>query len=262
MSDEDTQQGVINEAPPTSTQPNADNQEQQPVKTEQPNAIPYPRFHQLIEEKNEFKKQVQDLQNQVQQLQSTPVQKEPNQDDFDTDEGYVAAKIEYQTERLLEQKLQQFNERQQREAENRNYQQQRQSFGQRVSQYAEKNPGFDKAMMENPNFQLNDTISRAVVQVKDQDANGVDVGAKLYHHLASNPAITYHLNTLPPTQATFELGQIVSNLKGPSAPPATTSAPPPMTPVTGGAVTNRDDPADAESIDEYVAMRMKKLSGR
>lgn len=80
-----------------------------------------------------------------------------------------------------------------------------------------------------------------------------EVGPALLYQLASDPRKAAEINAMSPIEVAREIGRLEGKTSLPK-PRTTTTAPPPLNTLSGGASLTKNNPADM-SMDEYVAWR-------
>ena len=177
---------------------------------------------------------------QSQKPPETPVQPatypdlvKPRSDDFETDEEFVEALVEWKAEV----KQRQWSERQDADSRQRavhNW------HGAARAKYVD----WDRV------FHDNLPVSTTMAEVLLQSEAGVDVA----YHLGQNPAETQRIANLPPSRQAYELGRLETKLANQPPPQRTqTKAPAPTSPV-GGKETPAKKPEDM-TLAEYEAWR-------
>ena len=209
------------------------------------------RINQLTWEKHEAERRAKELEDKlqaasesrpdpVQAIQDIPV---PNYTDFPTDEDYQAALQRYNVqtfERLQQQTVLQ----QEQQAAERERNERRRSYQEKIASYASTHDGFVEAI-SNSNVHVSDDIAE-ILETSDK-------AGELTHWLAENADEALRINNLPTVLAARELGRIEATLDA-VAPKKVSDAPPPMTEVAGSD-TQSADLRDDMDIDEWMARR-------
>lgn len=179
--------------------------------------------------------------------QDQPVQK-PTRDAFQSDEEFIEAVADWKAEQRIQEA---FSKREEAERQRREVEETQR----RQMTYAER---AEAAVKEIPDFY--EVVSASDIPVSDAVRDVLiesDKGPELAYHLAKNPDVAEHLNTLSPLAAARELGRIEATLSKPAVQPKpVTKAPAPIKPIGQGQAATK---APTEmSMDEYKAMRAKQ----
>lgn len=202
-----------------------------------------------------MKRKNQYLQSEIlrlQELASKPAAEEdkaPREEDFGGDWGkYIAATAAYEAAKAVKGTLEA-----DKQTANKNRVAELQSevladFEERTEAFKSKAKDFDDVVsgFVNKGGKFSDAVRELVVES--------DVGPQLTYHLAKNPSVANKLNSLPPLQAAKEIARLEDALSKPST--KATGAPPPITPIKGGAGPGVD--LASADMETYVAMRRKQ----
>lgn len=108
-------------------------------------------------------------------------------------------------------------------------------------------PDFDE-VIANENVTITETMGMAILNS--------DHGPKIAYHLGKNPAEAARIAALSPARQLLALGALEVTL---NAPPKTTTAPDPITPIKGGRANPAPKTPHEESMEEYAARRASEL---
>lgn len=172
----------------------------------------------------------------------------PTRDAFQSDEEFIEAVADWKAEQRIQEA---FSKREEAERQRREVEETQR----RQMTYAER---AEAAVKEIPDFY--EVVSASDIPVSDAVREVLiesDKGPELAYHLAKNPDVAEHLNTLSPLAAARELGRIEATLSKPAVQPKpVTKAPAPIKPIGQGQAATK---APTEmSMDEYKAMRAKQ----
>lgn len=235
--------------PSGGTQPASEPAASTPAQDNKPGSdtimIPKPRLDEALVRMHRAEARLRELEAGKQQPQGqapNPNAAPPKQEDFATYEEYLDARADFRAEQkyaALEQKRQQTE--QVRAFEDR-VAKAEVNWAQKWTEAAAKDPAAIQA------------IQAAVIPLRGdlqvnlkEHANPIALGK----HLATDPALTMELNSLPPDLAVRRMWEIGQSLAGSKTQPASASkAPPPISPVGAGktntAVGYRDDMSQEE----------------
>lgn len=183
--------------------------------------------------------------------------KAPKEEDFGGDWGkFIAATTAYEARKVIREELS-AKEKQANQSRVAELQTEVLSeFEERTEAFKAKAPDFDDVIEKftESGGKFSDTVRDLVLDSED--------GPALAYFLAKNPKITKDLNSLTPLQAAKQLGQIEASLSRPQR--KATSAPPPVTPPSGGASPPVDltSLAKSDNVEAYAAMRRKQREAR
>lgn len=176
-------------------------------------------------------------------------QGEPQLDNFDSYEQYIAALADYKAD----QKIKAWQEQQTQQQTQQQAEQARAAFQTKALEYAAES-GLDD--FQQVAFSPMLPVSEAMAEVIQQS----DVGPQLLYQLGQNPGEAQRISQLPPVQAARELGRMEYQLS--SVPPKKqTSAPDPVQPVSGGGGPATLDP-DRMSADQWLEWRNNQLRSK
>lgn len=182
-----------------------------------------------------------------QHVEQTPAQDRPVLENFSSYEEYTEALADWK----VEQKFAQREQRQQAETAAQAAQRQEAEFAARIRDAAAKTPEVMDA--------INDRtlpISPAMGDVIRSVANGPDV--VLYLHQNRDEAA--RLYDMPPHVAAFELGRLAAGIQ-PAQPRRITTAPPPITPLSGG-VAAHSVPVEKMTDAQFAKWRRDQIRQR
>lgn len=191
----------------------------------------------------ELEKRLAALEQRSTLSQEKPDDKEPTLDKFDSFDEYVAAKAEWVAAKKIESAL---LEREQREKEQnaaRERQATLESWDKRVKDATAEMPDFED-VLENSDVPMTPVMQDAIMDS--------DVGPKLAYYLATNPEEAMKIVAMSPIAAIRAIGRIEEKLAAPVA-KKTTSAPAPITSVSGKAAVKKDP--GQMSDEEYAKWR-------
>lgn len=177
------------------------------------------------------------------QPQAVSQEGEPQLDAYEDYDQYVKDLAGYQAKQIIDQER---TAAQQRVVEEQKFQAIT-SFNQKENEFAQKHEDY---------FQVTRDPSVAITEPMIDVLSASDIGAELTYHLASNKDEAMRIAQLSPIQQARELGIMEARLKTP--PPKTqTSAPEPITPVSGNEAPLQD--MENMSIDDWMKARQKQL---
>ncbi len=126
------------------------------------------------------------------------------------------------------------------------------AYNDRLDDVKDRIPDFDTVMQGSKGVAIRDDVLGLIL--------GDSKGPLIAYHLAKNPDKVDALNGMHPIEAAREIGSLSARIRGPMAKKATSAPPPPSRP-SGGAVPRGKNYADM-SMDEYVRARAGELKGR
>lgn len=209
------------------------------------------RISQLTREKYEERRQREELQQRLEQIESklTDSQPEPQKPkfaDFDSDSDYERALDDYYAKKTEHEREKAVREQRQQEQQQRQLQEQQQNatkFLADIQAKKEKFQDFD-TVLNDPTFaQIANHYKPEIVSM----IQGSDKNVELFYHLGTHLDDAEKIAALPPVQAARELALIESRLGTPD-PKKVTNAPPP-TKSTSGSATNKKDFSDPKARD-------------
>jgi len=216
--------------------------EAQPVEPERKSGAEK-RISQLVYEREEAKREVKRLQEQL----SQPEGDAPRENDFENYDDYVAAKAVHAMEqRQREQQQQQLQARQQALIAER-----QQQFQAQVIEAKGKYADFEQVAF-NPQVPITEGVAQLLTTT--------DKGADIAYHLGKNPEVAQRLAQMDPLQAAIEIGKIEANLKLPQ-PKTVTDAPEPLAPVGGGGDAGAADPSNM-TTEQFIEWRYQQLNSK
>ena len=251
------------EQPATPQEPEEDNQDGQqtpaepdPGAQEPDKTVPYKRFSKIyghakhLERENaQLKAQLggqppQGHQQQEQRQPQQPTQPEPQEDQFESYADYVKALAAWQTQ----QGIAQFQEQTATERQQRESQDLRRTFDQRLADGAAKIKGYDEVEPFIPNG-----LEEHVLHAENP--------AALAHYWGQHPEEALALLDLPPGLAAQEIGKLQVRLSTPATPaPRTEQTAFPPVKTVGGQETSPGKKIEDMSMEEY-ARHMNKKDG-
>ena len=174
----------------------------------------------------------------------------PTLDKFDNFEDYMAARVAYEAEKVVDGRL---SKAQQMEAERRaQYEQHRvmSSWQDRQVAAIEKYADFEEVVGES-DVPISREMGQAIVES--------DVGTDIAYYLAQNPDEAKRIASLSPIRQIAEIGKLEDRVSKPAA-KALTKAPEPITP-TGSRAKADKDPSQM-SDKEFAEWRRKQIAKR
>lgn len=109
---------------------------------------------------------------------------------------------------------------------------------------------FDELVMQNKALPVTEAMRDALF--------AIDKGPEVLYHLANNPDEAFRVANLSPYAQAVEIGRLEARMSMPK-PKTTTSAPPPITPLSGGG-ESVNDPNNA-NIDDWMKRRNAEVFG-
>lgn len=219
----ETAQPVVTE--PEVLEPSAENSEPKPEKT-----FTQAELDEIISKRLE--KERRKLERELRQQAPAPVSN-PQPEQYATDEAYQDALVSARAEKLAMEREQQ-----------RQIQTIVQTFEEREDEWRDEHPEYDVKVKQNGNLPITYPMRDAIYLA--------DNGPAIAMHLADNLAEAKRISNLPPMAQALAIGEISRDLKSKPVAPRTTSAPPPIKPVTpsgGNPVYDTTDPRAAEHMD-------------
>lgn len=135
---------------------------------------------------------------------------------------------------------------------------QRQVFKQAVDGINERGrkdfPDYDSVVLNNPAIVVTETMAAVLAQTEN--------GQKIAYYLGNNPGESHRIASLPEVLQGVEIGRLESRLN--SAQKKTTTAPPPIKPVSAAPIGNNepDSTKNPEAWAKWEAARVKALGRR
>lgn len=217
------------------------------------------KFQRRIERKNADlaaeRMRSQMLQERLERLeaQANPRQRDdavPTLDKFDNFEDYMAARVAYEAEKVVETRLSRV---QQQEAARKAQEAQTKvisSWQEKQAAAADKYPDFEEVVSES-DAPVTPSMSQAIVES--------DVGADIAYYLAQHPDEAKAIANLSPIRQIAAIGRLEEKVIKPP-PRKTTEAPPPIKPAGSKSQTDKD-PSEM-SAAEFAAWRKKTIAAR
>lgn len=164
---------------------------------------------------------------------------EPKPENFDTWEAYQSAKINYEINKRVDEKVSAAVIAR--------------TFDQKIGETAKTKPDVLRAIQD-PSF----IVSSSVAQLIRESENPGD----LILHLYANPTERYRISQLPLSQAAKEIGKIEARLDTPPTMKTRTisQAPEPTRPLAGKGTLSVDE--DSISDDEWIRRRNQEVHGK
>jgi hypothetical protein len=237
-----------------------------------PENVPYSRFQEQTQKKNEYKTEVENLKQQMNVLnmqllkqnqpainqQPQQVQEElpakPNPSDFADgtyDEKYIEklSNYHYKMNKMKEQS--EASQRAQAERDVVNAQQ----HNMRAALFQQQNPDYFVVAENNPYVSQYPNSMRSAIVASDKSP-------EIAYHLGKNPTEALRIANSP--NPSFEIGKIAAKLSTDTTKKQVSMAPQPITPVGNTNTANEKQPGqDKMSYDEYKAkMNAKESSAR
>lgn len=211
------------------------------------------RINELTRQRHDEKRAAEEARAEAEYWKSQAIQKEPESqapqptgkpqvDQYDSYEDYLEALSDYK----VEQRLSQGAEERQRQEQEQHFAAQRDAFHKR----AEKLEVDDFVeVVYNPSLTISEEMQRLAFES--------DKGPEILYHLGKNPAEAARIAVMSPAQAGRAIGMLEASL---TLPPAkhVSSAPPPITPITGGGEPPKVDP-DKMTPDQWRDWRNEQL---
>ena len=177
--------------------------------------------------------------------QAIAPQGKPILDTYASYEEYVEALADWKVETRLGAERENQSKAQQEAARA----EQARTFQSRAETVRESHPDFDE-IVRNPLLPISEAMAE-VAQLSEK-------GPELLYHLGLNPQEAERIYRLPPYLQAMEMGRLEARLSRPTR--AQTSAPDPISPVSGAAGSQTVDP-DSMTTEQWVAWRNKQLRG-
>lgn len=172
---------------------------------------------------------------------------------FQTTEEYVEAVAEWKADQILSKKLTELEGQQKQRAQAAQQEQVLSTYREREEQARGKYADFDEVAY-NPQLPITDAMA-GVIQHSDE-------GTDIAYYLGKNPAEAMRIAKLPPFLQATELGKLTAKIAAPTK-PNVSSAPPPISPVTGRSgqfVVDTSDPKSLEKLgtSAWIAAERKR----
>lgn len=199
----------------------------------------------LARERRSFER---DQQAQRQSVSDPTATGEPTRDQFDSDEAFEDARIDYRANMRLYQR--QVETEQQRVMD---------AHLDREEKAREKYDDYD-TVVRNPNLAISPLMADVIRRT--------DIGPEMIYHLGQNPDEARRIFDLPPVLQAKELGKLEAKLVTEPPTRKTSSAPAPITPIrtpaSKAAVHDTTDPRSIESMDtsEWIAAENRREQAR
>ena len=152
------------------------------------------------------------------------IQTEPKVDDFSTYEDYLSALADHRADAKVNAKFAEMQQAESQKTAARQRAERDQAFQAKVQDFREAHDDFD-SVVQNPSL----PISQDMVTL----LNISDKGPELLYHLGKNPNEAARIAALPRDHAAMEMGRLEARL-GAIRPKTSTSAPPPIEPLSEG----------------------------
>lgn len=212
------------------------------------------RINELTRQRREAEQRAQEAEERAQRLLAQYEQQEnkkpPSLEDFGYDQdAYQQALAEYflqQNQRVVQQGIAAQHSEEAKIARERAESMVRESFMARASDFAAERPDYAQKI-SNPQFVQTPEIHQGIMQA--------DNGPELAYHLASNLELNARINSMPTHMALMELGRLSAQLSAPK-PVKTSSAPPPVEPVTPKGKVDKSP--EEMTTKEYHQWRLKR----
>jgi hypothetical protein len=235
------------------TTPDVAEQPEQPEQPEKHKAGFQKRIAELVQERNDYRRSLEQERRRIDQLVELVTQKQepekapeaPTLESVGYDESkYQAAIVEYakaEARKEVQQTLRTEREQSQRQAKT-------ESFKTREAEYAKGVDDYVDAVYD-PNTPISQTMAEVIADS--------DLGPQLAYHLAKNRAEAQAIYGMSPVAAARELGRLEAKLSVPKPPPVS-KAPPPAPVVKATEPEINEDP-DTMSIDKWMKWREKQI---
>lgn len=215
------------------------------------------RIDKITREKYDALREAEYLRGQLEaQKQPKPVEtvqdvKPVKMEDFDTEEAYITAQVNRQTQERIDIAMRERDERVRNDSVRADRDRVNEAFKGRCDAFSANNPDFE-AVAFNSAVQASEAVVEAVVMS--------DNGPAVAYHLGKNPAEAARISALSPTLAAIEIGKIESKLNAPQA-KTLTQATAPHEPVGAGSSTETGLRDDMPIVD-WMAQRNKDDAAR
>lgn len=171
------------------------------------------------------------LETRQQPVQRQSDDSEPTIDKFDNFDQYVAAKAEYIAKKQIESTLTEREKRQKADYEAAERTKTVESWNKRIAAATVEIPDFDEVLASS-DVPMTSSMQQAIMES--------DIGPKLAYYLANNPDEATTIAGMSPIGAIRALGRLEERLTSQKPVVKTTSAPAPISPVTGRASVKKD----------------------
>lgn len=208
------------------------------------------RINQLVFQREEEKRRANELEERLSQLEAKaqqPAQQTvKTEEDFNYDSGaYAAYLAEEKANQIVEQRLTQFQNKQQQDAAAAEMKQLSDQFHRKQAEYAAQNPQYADLYVQGANAITSENLAGYLLRSENS--------VKLHEKLLSNPSELFRIQSLPNHQQNMELAKMDAVLSLPQQQPVS-SAPDPVDSLQGGAGTASKALNDM-SMAEYAASR-------
>jgi len=183
------------------------------------------RINQLTREKKEAQAEAEKLRQELTQHQQVH---KPNPDDFETQDDYIDAQVEYRLSQTKQPEVQAPT---------------MPNFGNIVHQGKEKYSDFEKVAMTDPN--LTQQVANTVAMADNAD--------DIFYHLGKNSTELERISLLDPAQMAREIGRLEATVSIPT--PRQTKTPEPVKPLENAESVEVDD--SKLSMEEWAKRRNK-----
>lgn len=124
------------------------------------------------------------------------------------------------------------------------------SYSEKQAKARQRLPDYDKVVAAAAGIEVRPAVSAAIIES--------DLAPELEYHLAANPAKLHALNNMRPEQVAREIGRLEAVLGTTPQARTATQAPPPVSPLRGGAAgpaRSLADLAKGDDATDYIAQR-------
>lgn len=220
------------------------------------------RINELTREKYQLREEKKALEDELQQLRSKTQQEpiKPKLADFGSDAEYEAALDQYYASKQAFDSTQASSKQTQEQATQRKQTEQAQAAQKFVTDLQREKAnyqGIDEVMADPAFAAITRQMDPEIVTLIQGSAKNV----ALAYHLGTNLEVAEKIASLSPIHAAREIALLESRLETPK-PKTVTNAPPPVKPVAGGSVNQKDIYDPSLSDKEYNEMRRKQIAAR
>ena len=216
------------------------------------------RIDKLVWQREEERRQNQDLKRELEELKAKPKEQETPQANplkpspqwnpktgkaFDTWDDYTEALTDWKLEQKFSSLKEEATKKQRQEA----MQKARTEYDKRAAKARQKYPDYDEHF---ENATISEAMGRAII--------GSESGPQIVIYLSKNPEVADRLYELSETAAAREIGKIEAKLDELLQDKTTTEAPAPIKPVRGKSEAS-NEPKDSDDIKTWKAKRNKQL---
>lgn len=244
------------------SEPEDSTEEEQPRKKKSGFQRRVEKLNARIRERDEvlelYKKELEELKALVKDKpEEKPIVKvdsnEPKEDDYDTYESYINARVQYEARRIIQQEKESERKLSAKQEQQKVYE----SHWERVQAFADKTPDYNEVFADAGDVQLSVALESEIVNSEN--------GPELLYNLAKDPERLEKLSRMAPVAMARELGRLEAELLKPKTETKVvkTKAPPPPRPIsasgTGGVKRKL---AEARTQAEFEAIRNEQLKAR